>query len=61
MRNDEIKPDVVTYNTLLNNVHTLDEVRAILADMRNDGITSNGYPRVPRIPLHSIRATLTWD
>jgi Pentatricopeptide repeat domain len=38
MRNDEIKPDVVTYNTLLNKVHTLDEGRAIVADMRNDEI-----------------------
>jgi len=46
MQNDEIKPDVVTYHTLLNKVHTLDEGRAILADMRNDGITPNGYPLV---------------
>jgi hypothetical protein len=44
MRNGGIKPDGVTYNTLLNKVHTLDEDRAILADMRNDGIASNGYP-----------------
>jgi hypothetical protein len=42
MRNDEIKPDVVTYSMLLNKAHTLDEDLAILADMRNDGITSNG-------------------
>ncbi|KXS32183.1 MAG: hypothetical protein AWT59_1709 [Candidatus Gallionella acididurans] len=28
--------------TLLNKAHTLDEGHAILADMRNDGITSNG-------------------
>jgi Pentatricopeptide repeat domain len=47
MRNDEIKPNVVTYNTLLNKVHTLDEDRAIIADMRNDGITSNGYTYTP--------------
>jgi len=42
MRNDDIKPDAVTYNMLLNKVHTLDECHAIIADMRNDGITSNG-------------------
>jgi hypothetical protein len=42
MRNDEIKPDAVTYNTLLNKAHTLEEGRSIIADMRNDGITSNG-------------------
>jgi len=38
MRNDEIKPDVVTYTTLINKASTLDEGRAILADMRNDEI-----------------------
>ena len=36
MRNDEIKPNVVTYTMLLNKAHTLEEGRAILADMRND-------------------------
>jgi hypothetical protein len=49
MRNDDIKPDVVAYNTLLNKVHTLDEGRATLADMRNDGIMSNGYAFPPYI------------
>jgi AraC-like DNA-binding protein len=34
---------VVTYTTLLNKAHTLEKGRAIIADMRNDGITSNGY------------------
>ena len=29
-------PNVIAYNTLLAKVHTLDEGRAILADMRND-------------------------
>jgi hypothetical protein len=38
MRNDEIKPNVVTYSMLLNKAHTLEEGRAILADMRNDEI-----------------------
>ncbi len=64
MRNDEIKPDVVTYNTLLNKAHTLDEGRAIIADMRNDGITPNAYPLLAQSRtsccIYGFLKAITW-
>jgi hypothetical protein len=64
MWNDDIKPDAVAYNTLLNKVHTLDEGRAIIADMRNDGITPNGYPLLARSRtsccIYGFLKAITW-
>jgi hypothetical protein len=64
MRNDGIKPNVVTYTMLLNKAHTLEEGRAILADMHNDGITPNGYPLLARSRtsccIYGFLKAITW-
>jgi hypothetical protein len=48
-----IMPNVITYSSLLTKAHTLDEGRAVLADMRNDGFTPDAHTYSSLLKLSS--------